>query len=216
MKKIDMFEMLLAFCEVAEANRAEELRKFAEIFSGGKEETVQARVKRVLARWKADSAQASYPLTLRKNLAAIGSGLSACKAKQQTKDIDAILLMFEGSDTASVDSFIDRINAALAAPPVKAPGPKKPKPVADPALARELADELARTVRDPGAFSIVVDRLEDRKLVPTPTLHAIGHRFLGNDKSYKGRKPVIEDITKRQMIEASIHAEDKAFERIAV
>src|SRR5262245_22795657 len=100
MKTQEMFAALHAFAELAEAGRAAELRKFAIICSGGKEEALAARVKRILSRLRTDPAQLSYPIGLKRCLAAIRSGLSATGAKKQSNDLEVVLSLFEGSETA--------------------------------------------------------------------------------------------------------------------
>lgn len=215
MKTQEMCATLRAFAGLAEASRAEELRKFASIFNVGKDETVAERVKRVLARWKANS-ERSYPTSLRRTLASIQAGFSASGARKQETDMKAILSLFVGAETASMDSFVERINAALVAPQVATPRRKKPEAAPDQKLARELSDELTRTVLDLNAFSKVIDRLEDKKLVSTPTLAVVGNRFLGNSKAYDGRSPVIKDILKRQKLDARDSARGKPLDRIGV
>lgn len=202
-----------AFAELAEGERAEELRKFAGVFSPGKDEAVSARVKRVLSRCPA---QPAHPAGLRKSLVTIASGLSACSAKKQAGDFQAILSLFEGFGMAPVDSFVKQIVAALAAPSVKTSGRRKREQPADHVLAGQLADELAKAVLDPDAFERVVERLRDSKRVSTPTLGVVANRFLANSKSYSGRKAAIDDIIKRQKLDARSHARGKALDRIGV
>jgi len=203
------------FADLAETSRAAELRRFAGIFSGGKEEAVAARVKRVLSRWEADPTQPSYPAGLKRCLAAIGLGLSASGAKKQSSDLQIILTLFEGSATATVDSFVERVTAALAAPPNTAPRTNRTQ-AADHTLANDLANELARAALDAEAFAKVVDRLRDSKRVSTPTLAAAANRFLGNSKNYTGRKPAIDDIMNRQKQDVRSHARGRALDRIGV
>lgn len=216
MKTNNMFEMLMAFSDLAEANQAEEIRSLATVFRGGKDEAVQARVKRVIKRWTADSERQAYPPSLKKSLAAIEAGLTASGVKTQVKDIATILWMFEGDDTSSVDSFVERINTALIAPPVRAPRTPRPKPVADLLLARKLADQLTGAALDSEAFSEVVSQLENSKLVGTPTLGAVANHFLGNSKAYRGRKTAIDEIKKRQKQDARFDARERAMDRIGV
>lgn len=224
MKTLEMFATLEAFADLAAPERIDELRKFANLFKDGKAETVAARVKRIQNRVDLAPAPRTYPASLRKSLAAIDAGLEASGAKKQADDIKVILGIFEGSSTGTVDGFIEWICVALAPPqttkaPIgrKAAAPRqKSEPSVDEALARRLADELTRTVLDPDAFSKVVDQLNDKKLVSTPTLVATANRFLGNQKSYKGRKPVLDDIMRRHKEDIQFEMTERALSKIGV
>ena len=84
------------------------------------------------------------------------------------------------------------------------------------ATARELADDLTRTVLEPGLFDEVVERLRAAKTVNTPTLAVVANRFLGNSKPYTGRKGAIDDIVRRQKADAREHARSRALSRLGV
>jgi hypothetical protein len=211
MKTQEMFSALRAFADVAEAGRAGELRTFATVFAGGKREAVAARIKRAGGRWPA---QQPHPAALKRSLIAIASGLSACGAKKQAADFEAILGLFQGGGTATVESFVEQIAVALT-PPAK-PSRAKPVQMPDQALAVELAEQLANAALDPNAFEGVVKRLRDSKRVSTPTLGLVANRFLGNSKAYSGRKAAIDDIVTRQKLDARSHARGKALDRIGV
>lgn len=215
MKTQEMFTTLRAFAGLAEVGPAEELRRFAGAFSGGKQEAVAARVKRVLARWKADPPPQGHPASLKRALVAIEAGLSASGAKKQASDLQVVLSLFDGPGTATVDSFVAQITTVLVAAPSAKPRTSRAH-VPDDVLADELAAELARTVLDESAFAKVVDRLRDAKRISTPTLATVANRFLGNSKTYKGRKSAIDDIVSRQKMDAWSHARNKALDRLGV
>jgi hypothetical protein len=142
--------------------------------------------------------------------------LSASGATKPASDVEAVLSLFEGSATASVENFVEQITAALAVSPIAASRRSNREKAPDHTLARQLADELASVVLDPDAFARVVERLRNPKLVSTPTLGAVANLFLGNSKSYSGRKTALDDIIKRQKLDARSHARSKALERIGV
>lgn len=215
MKTKEMSSTLQAFAQLANADRSEELRKLAGIFSGGKDETVAARVKRIVKHRKSSPEPEGHPLTLRESLAVIAAGFSASGGKQAS-DFAAMLSLFEGHTSTSVDVFLTRLTTALAAPQVATSARNKPKQAPDQRLVRELADELARAVLDSDVFSKVVERLRDNKVVSTPTLGAIANTFLSNNKNYSGRKPAIDDILKRQKQDARAQARGRALDRIGV
>jgi hypothetical protein len=216
MKTQEMFATLAAFAELAEGCRAQDLRAFAGIFRTGKEEMVAARVKRIASHWKTSSDPQNHPAALRKSLIAIEAGLTASGAKKQVADIATILSLFAGPGTSSLDSFIERITGALTAPPATKARPRTAPQAPDQALASQLADELAAAVLDADAFEKVAERLRNSKLVSTPTLAAVANRFLGNTKSYKGRKSALDDIMNRQKQDARSYARGKALDRIGV
>jgi len=212
MKTTEMCSTLRAFAELARADRAEGLRKFASAFGGGKDETVAARVKRIAKRWTTGS---GHPPTLKESLTTIAEGFSASNAKQ-AGDFHAILSLFQGSGAdTSVDTFVTRLAEVLVAADTRAPT-RRTTQQPDQRLVSELADGLARTLLDEVAFSKVMDRLRDPKSVSTPTLGAVANRFLGNDRRYSGRKAAIDDIAKRQQQDARAHARGKALDRIGV
>jgi hypothetical protein len=207
MKTTEMASTLEAFAALASVDRASDLRKLAGIFNKGIEETVAARVKRISRALNARPECRNYPMTLKESLTTIASGFAASNAKQAS-DFEAIKSLFEGSKGGvSVDEFVSRINEALAAMP-QAAGIMQARP-ADQRLVSRFAEELARAAFDPNSFSKVVDRLRD-DTVSTPTLAAIANRFVGNDKRYKGRKPAIDDILRRQRQDARARARDRA------
>jgi hypothetical protein len=214
MKTTEMSSTLKAFAALVRIERAEELRKFAGTFDSGNDETVAARVKRIAKGLNARTQRLRYPSSLKDSLSGIAAGFSASKAKQ-AGDFEAIISLFKGAEAgASVDDFMMQINEAMEAPrtPRRPTQPQLPNE----RLATELADELARTVLDPPAFSEVMARLHDANGVSTPTLGAVANRFLGNSKRYSGRKSAIADITKRQEQDARTHARGKALDRIPV
>jgi hypothetical protein len=202
MKTHELSETLAAFASLAGGSRAEDLHAFAGLFREGKAQTVAARLKQT-------APGCGLPLSLKEGLTAIGAGLLACGAKKQAADIEAVLSKFDGQVGGSVGDLIARLKSDALARPARAARPKKAPAAADQALARQLADDLTTAVLDRNAFSGILQRLNDTKQVSTPTLHAIGNRFLGNSKVYSGRKPVITDIQKRhseELLDASRRA----------
>ena len=169
----------------------EELQSLASIFSGGKTETVSARLKQIPAGYGVSS-------SLKVSLSVIEAGLLALGAKKQAADVKAVLSKFSGDCDGSVNELVARIKTEMGSRSAKSSRERKPVAPADGALARQIADELTSTVLDSSVFSGILRRLADSKQVSTPTLHVIANRFLGNSKIYKGRKPVIDDIKKRQ------------------
>jgi hypothetical protein len=123
-----------------------------------------------------------------------------------------VLSTFAGRGDASIDSFI----AEITAPPPQKKKAKPMPPEPDYRLGEEIADELRRTMLDKGSFNEVVKRLRAAKHVNTPTLAIIANRFLGNSKSYAGRKDAIDDIVKRQKADAREHARNQALSRLGV
>jgi hypothetical protein len=189
MKAQELSAALVAFAPLAEARRTQELQSFATIFNNGKAETVAQRLKQI-------PAGIGLPASVKASLAAIEAGFNAAGAKKQAADVKAVLSKFSGPFDGTVNELVARVKTAMVSGPAKG-GAKEPV-AADQVLAKELADELTRTALDAHAFSRIVQRLSDAKQVSTPTLHVIANRFLGNSKVYKGRKPVIADIEKRQ------------------
>lgn len=210
MKTTEMAGMLQALAGLAASDEAAGLRAIASFFKEGKAETVASRIKKVRARAGAVPASADYPESLRATLSGVEAALTAATARKQADDVKAILTLFEGSPTGTVEGFVAWLSAPAAKTPKKAAGTAKaprsrPSPEADAALAKALADELTRRVLDPEGFAEILEQLKDRKRVSTPTLGAVANLFLGNEKAYKGRKPVIDDIDRR-------HKEDVRFE----
>ncbi len=193
MKTQELSAALMAFAPMAEERRSEELRGFASIFGSGKAETIGARLKKIPAEF-------GIPPSVKASLNAIEAGFIAAGAKKQAADVQAILSKLSGDFDGPINEYVYRITAAIVNTSGKSGGQKKaaiPLP-ADQPLARKIADELTSSVLDASTFSEILQRLADTKLVSTPTLHLIGNRFLRNSKLYKGRKPVIDDIKKRQ------------------
>lgn len=213
MKSQDMSNALRAFATLVEGPKADEMTRFAAVFDGGKVEPVAARVKRILAAWNRASVQPTHPPGLKRDLALLEAGLVASGAKPQVMDFQAVLSLFGGAGIATIDAFVARVAEARDASPAKSGKPELPP---DREQARQLADELAAAVLDAKAFAGVVQRLEDSKFVSTPTLAVVANRFLGNAKTYKGRKPAINDIMKRHKDDLRSHARGKALDRIGV
>jgi hypothetical protein len=205
MKTPDFALMLGAFAALVDGNRANDLRKFAEVFRSGKEETVAARVK----KWSKANA---YPSDLKASMVAIRECFVTAGAIKQAADVEFVLSAFVGGDDATSSQFI----AEIIAPPLPKKRVAPPQPQADDALARKLADQLTGAVLDTDAFKLVVTNLRDKKHVNTPTLAVIANRFLGNNKSYTGRKEPLDDIVKRQKADAREHARGRALNRIGV
>ncbi|MGH6816771.1 MAG: hypothetical protein ACREC6_13820 [Hyphomicrobiaceae bacterium] len=216
MKTQNMLSMLRALADLADAEGAAELRKFAGGFGIGKDEAVTARVKRILARRQASPDRSCYPATLRKSLAAIEAGLSASGARTQANDVQALLSLCEGFSSGSIEDFVASIAKSLTPQQTSKASRKKAEQSADNKLARDLAEELTKTILDEDAFLKIVSRLHDAKIVSTPTLGLVANRFLGNTTNYKGRKPAIDAILRRQKNEARGHARVKALDRISV
>jgi hypothetical protein len=205
MKTQEFAQTLIAFAGLMEARRADELRTFAGMFSSGKEETIAARLKKM-------SRATGHPATLKQGLETVRAGLKAAGAKKQATEIGMVLEVFAGRDDSSIEAFIGEITTAP--PPKKRPPPPAPTP--DHRLARDLADELARTVLDKESFNEVVGRLRNKKDVNTPTLAIIANRFLGRSVSYSDRKAPVADIIKRQKSDAREYARGKALNRVGV
>ncbi len=205
MKTREFAETLAAYAGLADFGRAVELRKFADFFSKGKDETIVSRLKTM-------SRATGHPTMLKQSLEIIQAGFKVAGAKKQATEVGIVLGAFAGQNGAAIDAFIAEISVA--------PSPKKktppPPPMPDYRLARDLADELARTLLDTQSFSQVIVRLRDTKGVNAPTLAMVANRFLGNDKQYKGRKTPIDDILKRQKADAREHARGKALNRVGV
>lgn len=205
MRSRQLAEMLTALAEVAEATRADELRRFAAIFRTGGDDTVAARLKNM-------SRSHSHPAVLHRSLQSIRSGLAAAGAKQGAI-IEKVLGLFGGPDDAELTAFLHEITT----PPLRQqPIRKKPVPAANHQLAQTMADRLTDSTLDTEAFSKVVEEFRSAKLVNTPTLVNIAHRYLGNDKPYSGRKAAIDDIIRRQKADVREHARGKALSRIGV
>ncbi len=209
MKTSDFAKALGAFADFSDDARARELTKLAIVFNGGQDETLATRVK----KW---SPSTGHPALLKDTLKKIQSCLKTAGASKQAASIDAVLDALSGSSpNIGIDEFIAQITAP---PPPPAPKKKQPRPPAEPdfTLARQLADELTRTVLSTPEFGEVVKRLRAAKVVNTPTLAIVANKFLGNDKHYDGRKEPIDDIVKRQKADAREHARGQALKRVGV
>jgi hypothetical protein len=191
MKAQDLSAGLLALAPLADRSGIEEIRSFASLFSHGKGETVGARLKQFPEGY-------GLPSSLKTSLAAVETMLHISGAKKQAADIRAVLAKFSGAFDRTTDELVAQIRTAVASRPSRTSASKRAAPTADQTLARQLADDLTRTVFDSSAFSKIVERLNNSKQISTPTLAMTGNIFLGNSKEYKGRKPVIADILKRQ------------------
>jgi hypothetical protein len=208
MKTRDLAATLIGFAGLAEAGRADELRKLANAFGRGKDETVAARLKKL-------SPASEHPATLRATLVTIEGALRAAGATKQALDIGAVLQTFQGPSGATVDEFIAQLSVPRPAVPRKKRA-AAPLPDPDYTLARALADELTRTLLETTAFDKVIERLSDARQVNGPTLACVANRFLGNSKTYKGRKTAIDDIVRRQKADAREHARGRALSRVGV
>lgn len=208
MKASELSAALQAFSPVGDGGRTHELQAFASIFGGGKSETVAARLKRL-------PASLGIPATLKTSLSAIEAGLSAVGAKKQAADMSAVLAKFSGPASAALDDVVAQCKAALENPPPRATSARATVAAKQPdqRLAKQLADELTRTVLDTHAFAKVLEQLKDARKVTTPTLVLIGNCFLGNSKTYNGRKTVITDIEKRQGEDLLDHSRRAALKR---
>jgi hypothetical protein len=208
MKAQDFSTALVAFAPLADERRSEELKSFAGIFDGGKEETVAARLKRIASGFGVSS-------SIRTSLMVIEAGLTATGANKQAADVKAVISKFSGPSHGSIAELVAQVKSGLASKPVDASRKKVEAPPANQTLARQLADELTRAVYDGRAFSNILERLSDAKQVSTPTLALTGNIFLGNTKVYKGRKPVIDDINRRQGEEVLDSSRSAAVKRAA-
>lgn len=212
MKSQDMSKSLRASARLLADQRGEHLARFAQVFEGGKSEPAAARAKRILAVWKRSGAAPGHPQVLKHDLQAVEAALAVSGARTQAKAYQAVLSLFAGREGASLDDFLSRALEARDAP---LPAKKAEAP-ADHDLARRLADELTTAVLDPPAFAAVLSRIEDSKAVSAATLGVIANRFLGNAKSYKGRKAAIADIKRRHKDDLRSHARAKALDRLGV
>lgn len=205
MKTSELAATLEAFARLANTERSAELREFAEVFSAGKDETTSARAKKL-------QCPSGHPAQLKASLEAVRSGFLASGATKQATAIGTVLGVFLGPGDATIESFVAQVTAPP--PPKKKSSSSKTEP--DYALARELADDLTRTVLEPGLFDEVVERLRAAKTVNTPTLAVVANCFLGNSKPYTGRKGAIDDIVRRQKADAREHARSRALSRLGV
>ena len=205
MKTRNFAATLAAFAALAEVGRANDLRRFADIFRDGKEETIAARLKKF-------SPATRHPGTLRASLESILAGLKAAGATKQADLVAAVRGIFAGPGDATVDIFLAQI--VEPPPPKKRAAPPPPEP--DRRLARELADELTSAVLNTGPLNEIVKRLRKPKLVNTTTLTIVANSFLGNTKAYTGRKDAIDDIVKRQKADAREDARGRALNRLGV
>jgi hypothetical protein len=204
MKSRQLAQTLTEFAGMAEPARADELRRLAVIFETGDDDTVAARLKKL-------SRSHSHPAGLRRSLESIRSGLAAAGARQAAI-IEKVLTLFAGPGDAELTTFLQEI----ATQPQRRPTRAKAPAAADLQLAKTLADRLTESTLDTATFNEVVKELRSAKLVNTPTLISIAHRYLGNDKPYKGRKAAIDEIVGRQKADAREHARGKALSRVGV
>lgn len=208
MKTGDFAKALSKFAELADAEAANQLRKLAEFFSDGKDETIAQRLKKL-------GPVSGYPRSLRRSLEVIRDGFHGAGATKQASSMDAFLSMFNGDANISIVDFV----ASLSTPPTKPKrlAVKKKSSPAEPdyALARALADQLQKHELEPEDFNSLVARLRKPKEVNTPTLHLTANHFLGNSKRYTGRKQPVDDILKRQQEDARDHALERALDRVA-
>src|SRR5262245_15179419 len=205
MKTQDFAGILTALARLVDEGRGGDLRKLASVLSDGKVETTAARVKKM-------QRAAGHPAGLKVSLEAIQAAFKGAGAAKQATSIGVVLSVFAGRADTPVDAFIAEITAT---PPQK-PRTKLAPPEPDHRLGKEIVEQLRRTVLDTGSFNEVIDRLRTAKTVNTPTLGIIANRFLGNSKSYAGRKAAIDDIVKRQKADAREHARNQALSRIGV
>jgi hypothetical protein len=205
MKASELAATLTAFARLSDAARAAELRALAEVFSAGKDETTSARIKKL-------QCPSGHPAQLKASLEAVRSGFLTSGATKQATVIGIVLGVFSGPGDTTIESFVSQI--AAPPPPKKKSSSSKAEP--DYALAHELADDLTRTVLEPGLFDEVVERLRASNMVNTPTLAVVANRFLGNTKPYSGRKGAIDDILQRQKADAREHARSRALSRLGV
>lgn len=80
--------------------------------------------------------------------------------------------------------------------------------------AKHFAARLEDAKRDRDRFEVLLQDLNNAKLVNTATLHRIAQIFIGRDKKYKGRKPAIEDIQRRHNDELRFAYQDRMLERL--
>lgn len=216
MKTTEMSSTLKAFAALASAGRADELVKLASTFDAGTDETVAARVKRIVRGLRTQTGRLRYPPGVKESLTRIAAGFSASKAKQAS-DFQALVSLFEGAEAgASIDDFVTAINKAVVDSQTRSTVRSSQPQAPNERLASELADELTRTVLDPVAFSRVMDKLRNAEIVSTATLGVIANRFLRNSKPYSGRKSAMAEITERQEQDARNHARTKGLEHIPV
>jgi hypothetical protein len=205
MKTSELAATLTAFARLSDTARAAELRALAEVFSAGKDETTSARIKKL-------QCPSGHPAQLKASLETVRSGFLASGATKQATAVGIVLNLFSEPGDMTIESFVSQITA----PPPSTKKPSPPKAEPDHALARELADDLTRTILDSEQFDEVVERLRATKIVNTPTLAVVANRFLGNTKPYKGRKGAINDILQRQKADAREHARSRALSRLGV
>lgn len=203
----ELSETLLAFAALAETNRGRELRELATMFGKGNREPVKARLKKL-------SPAVDHPASLKGSLESIVLGLRSAGASKQATALAAVLEIFAGPGRVAVDAFIGEISKPR--PPTAKSKAESRSAEPDHALARELADDLTRSVLETEQFGAFVKRLRNPKIVNTPTLAIVANRFLGNSTQYNGRKNAIEDILRRQKADAREHARNRALSKIGV
>jgi len=208
MKTRNLGQTLKAFAAMFASGTDGGLEKLASVFSQGVDETLAARAK----TW---SKAAGHPAVLRSHLEAIQTALGAAGAAKQAAAIGTLLKTFSGPGNLAVDEFISQITAPKASARPNARRSAAP-PQIDEALARKLADELAKAVLDTRSFEQILHRLDDGKFINTPTLASVANRFLGNTKTYSGRKAPIEEIVRRQKADVREYATGKALSRVGV
>src|SRR5215510_9717431 len=118
MKTQELAAALTAFANLAEGARADELRRFAAVFSGGKEETVASRMKKI-------PFVKGHPAMLKASLETIRAGFVAAGATKQATAMGTVLSVFQGSSGATIDAFIAEI---MAPPPQKKAQPLPQEP----------------------------------------------------------------------------------------
>lgn len=144
------------------------------------------------------------------------------KKQRETLQQSAELLVLLGSLGSTEGNSQDKFSAIAAVLTHAAAGqvrkPTRPSVGAtnnvDLDEANRLAAQLADARLDRDRFSRLVQKLEDGKRVNTPTLHRIADSFLGNCRTYKGRKQAIEAIRRRHHDALRIAAQDQMLDRL--
>jgi len=90
---------------------ADELRKLATVFNGVGDSTVSALVKKIESNWQKSGRSPCHPGELKAVLVKLEEAFDRSGAKQQTKDLSSLLLLFKGA-SQSIDDFVRDCSAA--------------------------------------------------------------------------------------------------------
>ncbi len=192
----ELARALLAFAELAEFDRSQELYRFAAFLEQTTNETVVSRLKRV-------TPSSSYPLRLKGSLEAIELGFRSVGATKQANALHPILKLFAGRPGATLEEFITEISVSPQLPDLRAPRFK----AADFAFAKLISTQLGDASLDSKSFEAIMAKLRSPDAVKTATLALIANLYIGNGRIYRDRKMAIDAIDRHFHIQAS-HARE--------